>query len=429
MPTSVHTRLRRTAAVMIVPAMLAAACSSSTKTGVASSTGSPSAATKAVPCPGAPIRLTTVASLSGAVSTPNAATDFSQATRAAVAAVNAKCEAGRPLAVTVCDDQSDPNQSSTCGTAAKQDGSIALLGSLGVSDNSATASGLPVILTRNATPFELASPKAYSGTSYIALGLGFGSAVAAAGVKNVVAAAFETPSASAFEAMYKTVWKADFGVDATFVNVPANTTDFTSVAAQLVSMHPSAIGVVLPAVVPFLNALNAEGITPATVPTFSDIDLTPPSVIQQLGQKLNGMYLLTDVVPPSDTKNAGIQQMLAEYQSAGIRSSPANMSVSAVQQWSDIHIVAQTIGQMDAAARNSVSGQSLAAALVARGEITSPARAPFDMAMPAFPTIPALAHLRIFSNQAMLVQVQQGVAAPVSGFFDIMHPIKIQARG
>lgn len=424
MPASIPPRRWRAAMLLLLlPALVVVACSSDKKT--ASSSASSAATTTTVPCPGKPIRVTTVGSVTGAISFGTVGRDLKEGTQAALEAVNAKCEAGRPLEVNICDDQSDPNQSTACGTKAKDDGSLALFGWLGRSDNAATAAGLPVLLTRNQTTFELTSPMAYPATSVLSLALGSVSAAAGAGAKTYLFIVLDDPAVQAEKGLLDGT-AAKFGVTTDYLIVPNDTTDFAPIAAQVAQRNPDAIAVVLPGVVPLMNALNAEGITPKSKPFFTSTDLIPPDVIQQLGNKLDGFYLISDVVPAQDSSNAGIQQMLKEYQSAGIKTAQKDIGAMAVLMWSRVHVLAETISGLDAAKRDSLTGQQLADALVARGRIARPELAPFDLSKPAFADIPPLGSFRVFSDQAMVVQVQDGTYKTVTPFGDIRKPFKIQ---
>ena len=104
--------------------------------------------------------------------------------------------------------------------------------------------------------------------------------------------------------------------------VPPETTDWAPVAAQVAERNPQAIGVALPSMVPFINALDAEGITPSDVPIQTAVTLLPPEQIKQLGSKADGIYLVTQVAPPTDTDNPGVKQMLKEFKAAGVDARP-----------------------------------------------------------------------------------------------------------
>jgi ABC-type branched-subunit amino acid transport system substrate-binding protein len=380
-----------------------------------------------VPCPGEAVRFTTIASLTGSLAFGSVARDIQEGIKAAATAVNRSCGARRPIEIDVCDDKSDPNESQACGRRAAERGSIALFGWLGRSDNGATAAegaGLPSLLTRNQVTWELTSKNAYPATSILAVALGSIGAAAGTGADDYLFIAYDDPVTRAAASLFDGLGK-NFGIDVNFLYVPADTTDFASVAAQVAERRPGAIAVVVPAIVPLMNALNAEGVTPTRVPMFTSTDIIPPEVLHELGDKLEGYYLSSDIVPPQDTRNPGIRQMLEEYRAAGIKTKPADMGSIAVLLWSKVHILAETIGGLSASARDALDGQALADALIARGRISRPELAAFDLSHPAFPDLPLLSNFRVFSDQAMLVQIKGGTYRSVSGFRDVRKPAEI----
>ena len=86
-----------------------------------------------------------------------------------------------------------------------------------------------------------------------------------------------------------------------------------------------------------MNALAAEGITAKKVPILTAVTLIPPNVLHQLGSAANGMYLLTQQAPPSDSTNPGIQQMLKELKAAGFPANANNLSPASTGAWSNVH--------------------------------------------------------------------------------------------
>ncbi|HSZ37757.1 MAG TPA: hypothetical protein VK773_11760, partial [Acidimicrobiales bacterium] len=106
-------------------------------------------------CAGKPLQFTSIASLTGPLSIPSLSTEAKDATAAALKAVNSQCALGRPIAVDLCDDKSDPNAAEQCGLEAKSNGSLALFGSSGTFTNGTTAAQLPGVLTAGGTVFDL----------------------------------------------------------------------------------------------------------------------------------------------------------------------------------------------------------------------------------------------------------------------------------
>ncbi len=129
-------------------------------------------------CTGKPLQFTAIVSLTGPLSVPSLSTETKNATTAALKAVNSQCALGRPIAVDLCDDKSDPNAAQQCGLEAKSNGSLALFGSSGTFTNGTSAAQLPGILTAGGTVFDLTNPDSFSSTSGLTLVLG-GAGVAA----------------------------------------------------------------------------------------------------------------------------------------------------------------------------------------------------------------------------------------------------------
>src|SRR5262245_17286378 len=101
--------------VVAVIALIAVGCGSSDDDGGSSSDASGGSTTTTVPCPGKPIKLTSIISLTGPVTIPSATNGTQDGYEVALKAVNGSCQIGRPLEIDVCDEQSTPNGSTRCG--------------------------------------------------------------------------------------------------------------------------------------------------------------------------------------------------------------------------------------------------------------------------------------------------------------------------
>lgn len=421
-----HPRLYVALAAAMAVVLLAGGCSSDKKSSATpgSDSGGSRSTTTTVPCAGKPIKVTTIATLTGALAFKSRKEDMSNGIKAALASVNGRCQLGRPLSINLCDDQSDPNQSTSCGRKAASDGSLAIFGDVGLQDNGVTASRLPGVLTTGATLFELTNPKSFPGSSAPVLIMGSVTAAKAAGVKDYLLVSTDTPGTQ-FVAGQAKALASSLGVNLTTLFFPPDTTDFASVAAQVAAKKPSAIGLIVPSAVPFMNALNAEGILPKDTPVFTALSLVPPEVIGELGNKLDGMYLITQNVPPSEKSNAGIKQFRAEYAAVGLDPEKPTAGTFAVDIWSKVHILADDLAKLTPAARSSLNSKALTDALVAASPVNRPEMAPYDLHKPAFPDIKALATFRIFGRQAMAVRVENGTYKPVSTFQDVTKPFTL----
>ncbi len=326
----------------------------------------------------------------------------------------------------LCDDKSDPNEAQTCGREAKDNGSLALFGSSGTFDTGTSAAGLPGIMTAGGTLFDLTNAASFSSSSGLTLVVGGAGAAAAAGVKENLVVAVDSAASRAFVGIAQQV-ASQSGVKVDTLFVPPDTTDYAPVAAQVSEMKPSSIGLFLPAPVPFINALDAEGITPKDTPMLTAVTLISPEALKQLGSKADGIFLLTQQAPPSDDSNPGVQQMLKELKDAGVNSNGAELSPATTGAWSNVHGLVDILSKLPPADLATLDSAKVVAAAKAAGPINRPEVAPFDFTKPAFPDIPPLATFRIFSRDAMLVRVEDGHYVRASDFSDATQPFKLES--
>ena len=377
-------------------------------------------------CSGKPLRFTSIASLTGPLSIPSLSTEGKDATAAALKAVNSQCALGRPIAVTLCDDKGDPNAAEQCGLEAKSNGSLALFGSSGTFTNGTSAAQLPGIFTAGGTIFDLTNPNSFSSSSGLTLVLGGSGVTAGLHLKENLLVVVDTSAAQTFAADAQKVAQG-VGVKVQTLFVPPTTTDFAPVAAQVGQANPKSIGIILTDPVPFLNALAANGITPKKVPMLTAVTLMPPNVLHQLGSVANGMYLLTQQAPPSDSSNPGIKQMLKELKAAGFPAKGNNLSTASTGAWSNVHALVDVLAKLPKSEIANLNSTELVNAMKNAGPINRPEVAPFDFGKIAFPDVESLASFRIFSRDAMLVRVENGHYIRVSGFSDVTKPFKFNS--
>jgi ABC-type branched-subunit amino acid transport system substrate-binding protein len=379
-----------------------------------------------VPCPGEPLRFTTIGSLSGALTVSSVAKDTSDGYQAALHAVNGSCQLGRPLEIEVCDDKSDPNEATRCGRDAAADGTLALFGSSGAFDTGTTAADLPGVLTAGGTVFDLTDPRSFAAISGLTLVVGGVSAAAAVGADDVLMVALDSGPTRSFLG-FSTQIASDLGINMDTLWVPPETTDWAPVAAQIAEKDPKAIGLILPSVVPFMNALDAEGISAQDVPIMSAVTLVPPEVVDELGPKGDGMYLLTQAAPPSDTDNPGIAQMLDELEAAGISGDATKRSPGLTTAWSNVHLLADILATVPPAQLETLDSAGVVDVFSKVGPTSRPEYAAFDFTKMAYPDIPALSALRLFSRDAMVVKVEDGSYRSVSPFGDATQPFDLNS--
>ena len=128
----------------------------------------------------------------------------------------------------------------------------------------------------------------------------------------------------------------------------------------------------------------------------SAVTLMAPNVLDQLGSKANGMYLLTQQAPPSDKDNPGVQQMLKELKDAGFKADGDALSPATTGAWSNVHALVDILEKLP---RSEIAALDLEPAR--RGDegrrSDQPPRggAAFDFSKTAFPEISSLAGFRV----------------------------------
>ena len=408
-------------AIFAVFLMTTAACGGGDNdTASGNGAGSTKATQPTKDCPGEPIRLTTITSQSGVLALEG--TSVVVATDVAVRAVNADCSLGRPLDVVMCDDKSDPNGSTECGRAAAKDGSLALIGSTGTFDTGAEASGLPALYTVGGGTFDHTNASSYPFASIVPQVFGAITTSVAIGAKSTMLVTFESPATSFIVQQGEALAK-ELGIEWHPLFFPQDTVDFAPIAAQIVATNPDSLGFGVTQVEPFLEALAAEGWTPKDRPTLSTSMLTPQSVLDAVGAKAEGLYLMSSNVPPTVDDNEGIAQMHAEYDAAGADFDAAG--VASVAFWSAVHCAADAIATLPPDKIDSLDSEMLVSAATSQGRITRPETAPFDLSKPAFPDNPALSAFRLFSRMAMPTQYRGGKLVPVADFIDVETAFEI----
>ena len=231
-------------------------------------------------CPGEPLRFTTIAALTGPVA--RGGERYRVGTDAAVAAVNRECSLGRPIEVAFCDDAADVNTNLACGRQAANDGSLALLTTIGSFDDGATASGLPGIFLYGTSAFELTDPNAYSSISGISVGMAGITAAKAAGADTFLLVLPDSPALQFVAVQVEQVAEL-IDIELETIYFPTDTTDYAPIAAQISERDPEAIGLLPVSPVVMINALADEGLTPEThIMSMASIVLSP-EIVAELG--------------------------------------------------------------------------------------------------------------------------------------------------
>jgi len=419
-----RTRNARTFACVITAfALSVAACAGSSKGGGNGAAGTtlPSKA-----CPGAPLKFTSIIALSGPLGTGG---DRSRTgIQAAVDGVNRTCALGRPLQVTVCDDKDDPNANLACGRKAGSDGSLAILGSIGSFDGGVTASKLPAIFVNGTSPFELTNKNAYSSVNGIALGISGTSAIKALGKKSSTLLLPDTPTLQ-FAGQLIVKMAALLKVKVDPIYYPQDTTDFAPVAAQVSQANDEAVGMLPLNPVVVVNALAQEGITPENHDMVVPGGVITPQDLKDLGSAANGILVVSEAMPPTETSNSGIAEFRADMKADGKNSDDPNVDFGTVTSWSNVKKLEGALLAAGPSAIASLTSKSVVDAVV-NHPVDRPEMAAYDFRRNAIPEVPALAGFRVFTRTVAVLQIENGKYNVLSnGFIDILKPPDLSHAG
>ncbi len=404
-------------------ALSVAACSGSSKNATIAPTGT---TVPSKPCPGAPLKFTSIIALSGPLGTGG---DRSRVgLQAAVDGVNRTCALGRPLQVTVCDDKDDPNANIACGRKAGSDGSLAILGSIGSFDDGVTASKLPAIFVNGTSSFELTNKNAYSSVNGLALGVSATSAIKARGKTSSTLVLPDTPTFQfAGQLIVKLAGRLNVKVDPIYY--PQETTDFAPVAAQISQANDQAVGMLPLNPVVVVNALAQEGITPANHDMVVPGGVITPDALKQLGAAANGMLVVSEAMPPTETSNKGIAEFRADMQADGKNPDDPNVDFSTVTSWSNVKKLEGALLVAGPSVIASLDSKSVVDAVV-NHPVDRPEMAPYDFRKNAIPEVPELSGFRVFTRTVAVLQIENGKYNVLSdGFIDILKPPDLSHAG
>lgn len=415
-------RVVGTIAVVISALLVLAGCGSSKSTTAAS--GSSGAAGSA--CNGAPLKVMTIFSQSGELGVFG--NDVPNAALAAEHAINAQCSLGRPLQVTVCDDQSTPNGSLECGDKAKTDGYLAIVGMTagpGGSDEGAQAADLPALFTSAVNAWDDTSIHSYPDTPSIPTIAGQVKLAKAIGATSYMLAAVDIPPAHQEATIIGSVAK-QISLPFKQTYFPLDTTDYSGVGAQITTAKPGALDFLLPEPEQFLTALAGAGANFQETKLIAEQGILTPTQQVSLSKIVQGSYQVGSLIPPSASSNPAIVQMKKEYREAGVKFSPL-LSTWSVQEWSAVHALADALQPLGKKTISSLTTASLLKAVVGHGVYNVTGVVPFDYGQPAFPKSSVLSQGgRVFSKYVEVFQVEHGVSVPIGGPQNVDNPLSVK---
>ena len=291
----------------------------------------------------------------------------------------------------ICDDKADTNANLACGRKAGSDGSLAILGSIGSFDGGVTASKLPAIFVNGTSPFELTNKNAYSSVNGIALGISGTSAIKARGRKSSTLVLPDTPTLQ-FAGQLIVKMAALLKVKVDPIYYPQDTTDFAPVAAQISQADDEAVGMLPLNPVVVVNALAQEGITPENHDMVVPGGVITPESLKELGDAANGILVVSEAMPPTETSNKGIAEFRADMKADGKDPDDPNVDAGTVTSWSNVKKLEGALLAAGPKVIASLDSKSVVDAVV-NHPVDRPETAPYDFRKHAIPEVPELAAL------------------------------------
>jgi len=361
-------------------------------------------------CPGPPIVIGQIASLTGTFAFP----DVSVASKVAVHAVNADCAAGHPFKLITCDDQNDPNVSVTCAHELVSDRVVAMVGNASSELSQAMAiteaAGIPSVFNAGLSPWEFTNALSYPLSVSLVQAVAVVEGAAGSGAKSVELLAADAPLAGEIIALMTSVAKP-LGITMIPVLYPPSTTDFAPVAAQAIAANPGAILVAAGGsqIQPLFRALGQQGVAKRTL-LMTSSGLFTPATVAALGKAASDVYVVSPEALPlgSTATNAGITKMRKEYVADGQKASNRNLTGLATLAWSGVHVLADALKST-----KTFTPATVKAALVAIGTVSQSQIPTWNASTNPLELLSILGAFRIMSDHLFWYRVNNGKFVPV----------------
>jgi hypothetical protein len=154
-----------------------------------------------------------------------------------------------------------------------------------------------------------------------------------------------------------------------------------------------------------------------------------PQILKQLGSAANGMLVVSEALPPTDTTNPGIQQFRTDMEADGKNPDDPNVDFTDVTAWSQVKKLEGALLAAGPAVIQSPTSQSVVNSVV-NHPIDRPEMAAYDFRKNAIPEISALAGFRVFTRTVAVLQIENGKYKVLSnGFIDILKPPNLSSTG
>jgi hypothetical protein len=322
-------------------------------------------------------------------------------------ALTRSCQLGGPVTIDFCDEQFNPNLAASCAQQAVSNNVAATFYYGGFGDSVAsivTAANIPYIPLNGIGSVELSSPLSFPLTVPTTSVLGQINAAATAGRKVICLAASNVPTFN-FTVGIATAEAKGLGADIVSIPIPPTATDMTGYASQFAADHCDDFTALLGsgqavAIIQAYRQLVPSMTTTLNVQSMVGLGTTPSR--KALGNYGHGIVLVSTVWPMTDKTKPFYRQAKAQFKAAGQPSGYRDWYIGMLS-WAGLHVVADAL----TAAKLPATAANIPKALMGSGVsqlFTKYGLPPTNYNVPAYPTNPNLAKLRIFSKYVALAQ-------------------------
>jgi branched-chain amino acid transport system substrate-binding protein len=266
---------------------------------------------------------------------------------------------GRPIEVTVCNDQNMPEVAADCARRVVADGFVAVAGFFTLHG----AQVMPILAAGNVpwvgggavTPVDAQSPISFPITASVKTTAGQVMAlVQNERAKRIVTVITEVSAVPSVRQYFQLGAKLSGTSIAGEVLIPPNSIDMAPFVQRVKSLNPD--GVVTQLLGSDAPRFWAEALAQGfRVPTAASLATTPESTIKEAGKSGDGIYFVEGVPIPS-TDIEGMDRFRAAMKQYAPN---ANLTTMAVRSWTAVHIVAQSLRGV----KGDVTGKALLDAL------------------------------------------------------------------
>ncbi|OHV44549.1 hypothetical protein BCD48_25130 [Pseudofrankia sp. BMG5.36] len=328
------------------------------------------------------------------------------ATKAAAKAINdAGGVNGRPIEVTVCDDQFDPNKAAACATQAVAGKYLFVTGSSGFGDRFMPIleqAKIPVVGAQPNSASELKSPYSFPFTSTLVQIAGGGTACGKQGKTKPASAVLDLAAAKALAGIFALGLKP-FDLTVTKnVTIAPTATDLSTYAANLSGADCVEV-VVGSAQFDRLTQAMRQADNGAVI-AYGSADVSQQT-IDSLGSAGDHVVLVAQQVPVSDTSVPSVKRFHDEARAAGV--DDRTLTDDSMIAWAATHYVAELAKSLP-----SIDGASLAVALNKAGTINYDPLPKVDFSKPITMVFPGN---RVFNTSVFLSEIRGGKRVPLYG--------------